>query len=85
MLDISKIQAEVARAKTDDDAIIGVLGEVKAGYDVLIARVADLQAQIAALGDPTVQASVDQLASDLKAENDKIEAVLPPAAPAPAA
>lgn len=81
MVDISKIQAEVARAQTDDEAILGVLTEVKAGNDTLIAKVAELQAAVDAGNDPAVQAAIDQMATDLKTENDKIEAVLPPVTP----
>lgn len=80
--------ASVTRNQRLERRLMADFAAVTAAEADLFARVekkfADMAAQIAALSaqvsDPAVQAQLDKLAADLKAEADKID---PPPAPAP--
>lgn len=98
MIDLTKLQAQVARLQADDIAALAAYATLRDQNKAAQAQLATVSQQLADLqagSDTTaVQKSIDDVAASLGATADSVEASiqqntavpdLPPAAPAPAA
>ncbi len=69
-LDLTNLTAQEKRLVADVETLLTAAAAAQKA-------IADLQAQIAAGSDPNVQAALDAVAADLKAEADKVETPAP--------